>query len=95
MKFLLSILLTASVSLSAWAEGKTYVIQTNSLTCDFCAYDLEQKFMGIKGVNEFDVNIDGLFYVKTDKSLKLDEARVKDLLLQNGFDFKGMTEKTQ
>ena len=80
MKLLLSILLTTSVSLSTGAGGKVYLIQKNSLTCDFCAYDLEQKFIGIKGVNEFDVDIDGLFYVKTDIALKLDEARVKSLL---------------
>ncbi|VAW90733.1 hypothetical protein MNBD_GAMMA21-1811 [hydrothermal vent metagenome] len=93
--FLLFIMLTASLSLSAWAGGKVYVIQTSPLTCDFCAYDLELKFMGIEGVNEFDVDIDGIFYVKTDSSLKLDEARVKSLLLENGFDFKGMTEKAE
>ena len=94
-QFLLFILLATSVTLSAWAGDKVYVIQTSPLTCDFCAYDLEQKFMGIKGVHEFDVDIDGIFYVKTDESLQLDEAHVKSLLLENGFDFKGMTEKAE
>lgn len=82
-------------SVNVWADGKVYAIHTNSLTCDYCAYDLEQKFLQMKGVTDFDVDIDGILFVKTDGSLKLPEATVKKMLLENGFDYKGMTEKTE
>jgi len=68
---------------------------SNPFTCDFCAYDLEQKFMKMKGVNGFDVNIDELFFIKKDGSLNLDEVHVKKMLLENGFDFKSMKEKVE
>ncbi|MFV1984189.1 MAG: hypothetical protein ACC657_11665 [Thiohalomonadales bacterium] len=83
------------VSATIWADDKIYSIRTNSLTCDFCAYDLEQKFLQMKGVKDFEVDLGGILFVKTDLSLKLDESFVKKLLLDNGFDYKGMTEKIE
>jgi len=94
LKFLI-LLITYLLSANIWADGKIYSIRTNSLTCDFCAYDLEQKFLQMKGVKDFEVDIDGILFVKTDISLKLDESFVKKLLLDNGFDYKGMTEKIE
>jgi len=94
MKWGLLLLLSGlMVAVNAWADDKVHVIRTNPLTCDFCAYDLEQKFLHMKGVRDFDVDIDGLLFVTSDDSVKLTESLVKKILLDNGFDYKGMTEK--
>ncbi len=93
LKILVTVLaITASTSI--WAGGKVYTIRTNSFDCDYCVYDLEEKFLKMKGVKDFEVDIDGLLFVKTDGSANLTEAYVKKMLLDNGFDFKGMTVKT-
>ncbi len=97
-KFILktiTLLIVSFFSISAWAEGRVYTIRTNSLSCDFCAYDLEQKFLKMKGVKEFEIDIDGVFLIKTDNTLKFEESVIKKLLLDNGFDYNGMTEKIQ
>lgn len=88
-------LFTMLIPLFAWADGKLYTIRTNSFDCDYCVYDLEQKLMKMKGVMAFDTDVDGLLFVKTDNSIKLDEAFIKKLLIDNGFDYKGMTEKKE
>ncbi|GMR18219.1 MAG: hypothetical protein BMS9Abin33_0625 [Gammaproteobacteria bacterium] len=94
LKFLI-ILLAITASTNVWADGKVYVIRTNYLDCDYCAYDLEEKFLKMKGVKDFEVDLDGILFVKTDNSVKLTEPYVKKLLLDNGFDYKGMTVKTE
>jgi len=88
------LLLAIMASANARADGRVYAIRTNSLTCDYCAYDLEQKFLQMKGVTDFDVDIEEVLFVKTDNSLKLTEVVVKKMLLDNGFDYTSMTEKT-
>lgn len=91
LKYLI-LLFTMLSSSYVWAD-KIYAIRTNSFDCDFCAYDLELKFLKMKGVKEFDADIDGVLVVKTDNSVKFNEAVIKKLLLDNGFDYKGMTVK--
>ncbi len=87
------LLFTILISVSVWAEGRLYTIRTNSFDCEYCVYDLEQKFLKMKGVKEFDTDVDGVLFVKTDKTLKLNKVEIKNMLLDNGFDFNGMTEK--
>jgi len=89
----LILLLPMLGSTSVWADGRLYTIRTNSFDCEYCVYDLEQKFTKMKGVIAFDTDVDGLLFIKTDNMITLDKAFVKDLLIENGFDFKGMTEK--
>jgi len=94
MKFLI-LLFTLFASVSVWADGKLYTIRTNSFDCEYCIYDLEKKITKMKGVKEFDSDVDGLLFIKADDTFKLDEAYVKKLLIDNGFDYKGMTEKKE
>ena len=89
------LLFTILAPVSTWADGKLYTIRTNSFDCEYCVYDLEQKFMNMKGVKEFDTDVDGLLFVKTDNSIKLDEVFIKKLLIENGFDYKGMMEQKE
>ncbi len=93
----LSVSILASYILleTSWAENRVYAVKTNSLTCDFCAYDLEEKFLKMKNVTEFDVDIDGILFIKTNMALQLETAFVKKILLDNGFDFNGMTESIE
>jgi copper chaperone CopZ len=90
-----SLLLLSSLMVAAntRADGRVYAIRTNPLSCDYCAYDLEQKFLHMQGVKDFEVDIDGVLFVTTDDSVKLTEPFVRKILLDNGFDYKGMTEK--
>jgi len=94
LRFLI-LLMAYSLSGNGWAENRFYTIHTNSLTCDFCAYDLEQQFLQMKGVKDFEVDIDGMLFVKTDIKLKFDEPFIKKILLDNGFDYNGMVEKIE
>lgn len=86
---------TLFASVSVWADGKLYTIRTDSFDCEYCIYDLEKKITKMKGVKEFDSDVDGLLFIKADDTFKLDEAYVKKLLIDNGFDYKGMTEKKE
>jgi len=76
----------------AATQGRVYEIYTNELTCDYCAWDLEQAFRRISGVTDFEVDIDGILFVYVDDTLVLDEARVRKMLTDNGFDYRGMKE---
>ncbi len=73
-------------------DAPTTEIYTNELTCDYCAWDLEQAFRRIPGVADFEVDIDGIFFVHADETLVLDEARVRKMLIDHGFDYRGMKE---
>ena len=77
---------------SAAAQGRIYEIYTNELTCDYCAWDLEQAFRRIPGVTDFEVDIDGILFVHADETLVLDEERIRKMLIDNGFDYRGMKE---
>jgi copper chaperone CopZ len=94
LKYVL-LFLSLLASASIWAEGKLYTIRTNSFDCDYCVYDLEQKFIKMKGIKEFDTDVDGLLFIKTDNTIKLDKAFFKKMLIENGFDYIGMTEKKE
>ncbi len=48
----------------------------------------------MKGVKDFEVDTDGVLLVTTDSSTTLSKAFVKKILLDNGFDYKGMTEQS-
>ncbi len=93
LKYLI-FLLGGIASANTWADGKIYAIHTNALDCDYCAYDLEQKFLRMKGIKDFEVDTDGVLLVTTDSSTTLSKAFVKKILLDNGFDYKGMTEQS-
>ena len=41
---------------------------------------------------DFEVDIDGIFFVHADETLVLDEARVRKMLIDHGFDYRGMKE---
>ena len=76
-----------------FAGGTLYKIYTNRLDCDFCAYDVEQKIRKIKGVIDFEVDLDGVFLVTTAPGTRLSEPRIKKILLDDGFDYKGMKSR--
>lgn len=71
----------------AYAGGTLYKIYTNRMDCDYCAYDVEQKFRKMKGVIEFEVDLDGVFLVTTAPGITLREPVIKKLMLDEGFDY--------
>ena len=89
---LVLLLVTMPWSAGVLAQGRVYEIYTNELTCDYCAWDLEQAFRKIPGVTDFDVDIDGILFVHAEETLVLDETRVRKMLIDNGFDYRGMKE---
>ncbi len=90
-QLILTMLLLLLLPGSLLAGGTLYKIYTNRMDCDYCAYDVEEKIRKIKGVVDFEVDIDGVFLVTTAEGVKLGKPAMKKLLLDNGFDYKGMT----
>ena len=66
LKFLITVL-AIMASANVWAGGKLYSIRTNSLDCDFCAYELEETFMKMKGVKDFEVDLEGILLIRSEE----------------------------
>ena len=90
----LTMVLAVILQTPVWADGTLYKIRTNRMDCDYCAYDVEQIFEKMEGIVDFEVDLDGVFLVKTAEGVKLTEPQVKKILLDAGFDYNGMTEES-
>lgn len=75
-------------------QGATaYRMQVQGMACPFCAYNVEQRFNRMAGVQYVDVNLDkGQVVVVTAKDTKLTRAQVADLYQEAGFKLESMKE---
>ncbi len=89
---MVSAVLLAAAAVAAAGNGHRYAIRTNPMTCDYCAYDLEQALLRLPSVSGVEIDIDGVIYVTTTPGHVLSADRIKALVLDHGFDFHAMTE---
>ncbi len=87
IRFLRGLVLLSAIlgSTSVWA-GEVYKLYVDGLACPFCAYGVEKKVTGLKGVEKIDIDIDGgLVSVTMAGGATLDEATASEAVDQAGF----------
>ena len=72
--------------MAALAQPRVYKLYVDGLACPFCAYGVEKKVTGLKGVEKIDIDIDGgLVSVTMAGGATLDEATASEAVDQAGF----------
>ena len=70
----------------ALAENHAYRLFVDGLACPFCAYGVEKKVGGLKGVETVEIDIEsGLVAVTVADDATLDEAAAKQAVDEAGF----------
>lgn len=94
------ILVAASVSVIAAGgetglEGRTlYRLQIDGMVCPFCAYSVEQRLQGASGVEYVNVDIESSrVIVGVQPGHRLEEERLRKLIEDAGFQFKGLERR--
>ncbi len=86
--FILAVFLIAAVTWSGTsrAGAHAYKIFVDGLACPFCAYGVEKNILGLKGVQEMDIDINGGFITVVMAAGKvLDEKTAKAAVADAGF----------
>ncbi len=81
----------AAAGVAVAAGGHRYAVRTNPLTCDYCAYDLEQALRRLPSVTGVEIDLDGIVYLQAPPGRVPDATVIRDLMLERGFEFRGMT----
>ena len=72
--------------MAALAQPRVYKLYVDGLACPFCAYGVEKKVTGLKGVRKIEIDIDaGIVAVTMVDGATLDEAAAKRAVDQAGF----------
>ena len=78
--------LTLFAVTAALAQSPVYKLYVDGLACPFCAYGVEKKVTGLKGVRKVEIDIDGgLVSVTMANGATLDQAVAKQAVDQAGF----------
>ncbi len=78
--------LTLFAMSAALGQSHVYKLFVDGLACPFCAYGVEKKITGLKGVDKIDIDIDaGLVAVTMADGATLDEAVASRAVDQAGF----------
>lgn len=81
--FLILVLLAP---LSVWAEGASYNVGVNGLTCPFCTYGVEKHLLKLDGVEGVETNIeDGFVVVTMQDDKELEKSQVEKAVRKAGF----------
>ncbi len=71
---------------AALADSHVYKLYVDGLACPFCAYGVEKKVGGLKGVETVEIDIEsGLVAVTVADDATLDEATAKQAVDEAGF----------
>ncbi len=71
---------------AALADSHVYKLYVDGLACPFCAYGVEKKVGGMKGVETVEIDIEnGLVAVTVADGATLDEATAKQAVDEAGF----------
>ncbi len=71
---------------AALADSHVYKLYVDGLACPFCAYGVEKKVGGMKGVETVEIDIEnGLVAVTVAGGATLDEATAKQAVDEAGF----------
>ncbi len=84
MGLVLGLMLFAATA--ALADSHVYKLYVDGLACPFCAYGVEKKVGGLKGVETVEIDIEsGLVAVTVADDAILDEATAKRAVDEAGF----------
>lgn len=73
------------------SSGKTLLVLINGLVCDFCARSIEKVFNKQNSVKNVNINLEKMLITINLKSgEKLDDATVKRLVEDSGYDVQGI-----
>ena len=82
----LILILTLFSATAVLADSHVYKLYVDGLACPFCAYGVEKKVGGLKGVETVVIDIEGgLVSVTVAKDATLDEASAKQAVDEAGF----------
>ncbi len=80
------LLLVAALAAPADAAPRTYSLYVDGLACPFCAYGVEKKVGGLKGVEKVEIDIEnGRVVVTLADGATLDEATARQAIDEAGF----------
>ncbi len=78
--------LVAALAGPAAAAPRTYSLYVDGLACPFCAYGVEKKVGGLKGVERVEIDIEnGRVVVTLADGATLDEAAARQAIDEAGF----------
>ena len=78
--------LVAALAAPVHAAPRTYSLYVDGLACPFCAYGVEKKVGGLKGVEKVEIDIEnGRVTVTLDDGATLDEATARQAIDEAGF----------
>ena len=91
-KYLLAIIISLTLSLSAFADGAQYNLGVDGVACPYCAYGVEKRLLKIESVAQVEVDIGAsLVRVTLADNATLSEERAREAVEEAGFTLKSFT----
>jgi len=91
------VLISAGIWLAAGAAHAGDVqhdLRVDGMTCPFCVATSEKALRKIDGVKAVSTNLDeGVISVCADESVELTDEQLREMFLDKGFSYKGMTKQ--
>ncbi len=91
------VLISAGIWLAAGAAHAgdvQYDLRVDGMTCPFCVATSEKALRKIDGVKAVSTNLDeGVISVCADESVELTDEQLREMFLDKGFSYKGMTKQ--
>lgn len=91
------VLISAGIWLAAGAAHTgdvQYDLRVDGMTCPFCVATSEKALRKIDGVKAVSTNLDeGVISVCADESVELTDEQLREMFLDKGFSYKGMTKQ--
>ncbi len=86
LRFLAGTILSGLAALAMGADQRAYHVHVNGLACPFCAYGLERSLGNVDDVESVSVNLKtGLIKISVSDGATLDEATVREAVMDAGF----------
>jgi copper chaperone CopZ len=80
----------------AWAQGPSYQVGVNGLSCPFCAYGIEKQIHKLDGVKQVKVDIGkGQVVISMDDDRTLEEAQVEAAVKRSGFSLRSFEQSQE
>lgn len=79
---------------AAHAGDVQHDLRVDGMTCPFCVATSEKALRKIDGVKAVSTNLDeGVISVCADESVELTDEQLREMFLDKGFSYKGMTKQ--
>ena len=94
-RLLLMAFLVLMANMQALAASN-YVIKIDGMTCQYCAYNVKKRLKKLDGVEQVDVDQDqGLATLQVKAGIVLTDDRLKDLIAEAGYNYRGIQSKPE